>query len=196
MLPLLFAGIVLTFLLLGSLVFLASVLMPHARQYALSAAFWCAMWGPCSVMLMLVAGVGLIAAAFITKVGDVQSFHAPKLLSAFGWSYLIAGVLITTLIATVSAWIHQALMSRLTFALFRIYAATVSAGIGSVFGWCSGLWMMSKELNSYVWLSVWGVWMLALVLGFGVAAYRGARDLRGKAPKDFTWISPAEYAGQ
>ena len=195
MLPLLFAGIVFIFLLLGSLVFLACVLMPQARQYALSAALWCAMWGPCSVTLMVLAGVGLIAAAFVTKAGDVQLFHAPRLLSAFGWSYLVIGVLITTIVATGSAWVHQAVVSRLTFALFRLYAAAVSAGIGSVFGWCLGWWMMSRELSGYGWLVVWGICMLALVVGFGVAAYKGARGLRGEAPKGFTWISPSEFAG-
>jgi len=193
-LPLLFAAIVFTFLLLGSLVFLACVLVPATRRYALRAAFWCAVWGPCSVALMVLPGVGLVATAFITKAGDAQSFHTPKLLTAFGWSYLILGVLITTAVATGAAWLHQVLVRRLTFALFRLYAAAVSAGIGSVFGWCLGWWMMSRELTKHGW-PWWGLGMLVLVVGFGTAAYKGARSLRGEAPKDFTWISPAEFSG-
>jgi len=193
MLPLLFAGIVFFFLLIGSIVFLACLLVSRTRQYALSAALWCAMWGPCSVMLMVLAGVGLIAAAFVTKAGDLQTFHTPRLLSAFGWTYLIAGVLITTVVATASTWIHQAVVRRITFALFRLYAAAVSAGIGSVFGWSLGWWMMYRELSGYVWLFVWGICMLALIAGFGVAAYKGARGLRGEAARSFTWITPAEF---
>ena len=88
MLPFLLAGIVFIFLLLGSIVFLACVLIPPTRQYALSAALWCAMWGPCSVALMVVAGVGLITTAFITKVGGVQSLHAPK-VDIFIWLGLL-----------------------------------------------------------------------------------------------------------
>jgi hypothetical protein len=195
MLPFIFAGIVFLFLLLGSVVFLAFLLVPIIRKYALSAARWSAMWGPCAVALMTIAGIGLVAAAFLTKAGDVQTFHAPRLLSTFGWSYLIAGIVITTLVATASAWIHQVMVKRLTFALFRLYAAAVSAGIGSVFGWCLGWWMMSKELSGYVWLFMWGICMLTLISGFGAAAYKGARGLRGEAPEGFTWISPSEFAG-
>jgi hypothetical protein len=195
MLPLLFAGTVLLFLLIGSFVFLMCLLASRTRQYALSAALWCAMWGPCSIVLMLIAGIALIATAFITKAGDVQTFHAPRLLSAFGWSYLIVGVVVTMVVATASAWIHQVVVRRLTLALFRLYAAAVSAGIGSVFGWSLGWWMMYRELSGYIWLFVWGICMLVLIAGFGVAAYKGARGLRGEAPKSFTWITPAEFSG-
>jgi hypothetical protein len=194
MLPFLLAGIVFIFLLLGSIVFLACLLIPRTRQYALSAALWCAMWGPCSVALMVIAGVGLITTAFVTKVGGGQSLHAPRLVSSFGWAYLIIGVLMTTIAATGAAWAHQALVKRLTFALFRLYATAVSAGIGSVFGWCLGWWIMVKGLGVYSWL-LWGVGMLALVSGVAIAAYKGARGLRGTAPKNFTWISEEEFTG-
>ena len=195
MLPLLFAGIIFLFLLIGSIVFLMCLLVPRTRQYALSAALWCAMWGPCSVTLMVLAGVGLIAAAFITKTGDLQTFHTPRLLSVFGWSYLIAGILITTVVATASAWIHQTVVRRFTFALFRLYSAAVSAGIGSVFGWSLGWWMMYREVSGYVWFFIWGICMFALITTFGITVYKGARGLRGEMPKSFTWISSTEYSG-
>jgi hypothetical protein len=194
MLPFLLAGIVFIFLLLGSIVFLACLLISRTRHYALSAALWCALWGPCSVALMVIAGVGLITTAFITKVGGVQSLHAPRLISSFGWAYLIIGVLMTAIAATGAAWLHQVLMKRLTFALFRLYAAAVSGGIGGVFGWCLGWWIMVKGLGVYGWL-LWGVGMLVLVSGFAVIAYKGARGLRGTAPKNYTWISEEEFAG-
>jgi hypothetical protein len=143
---------------------------------------------------MLIAGVGLIATAFITRRGDMQAFHAPRLLSAFGWSYMIIGVLITTVVATGTAWLHQTILKRTTFVLFRIYLAAVSAGIGGVFGVCLGWWMMSKEMHGYGWF-LWVAGLLALVSGFGVAAYKGARELRGEQPKGYTWISPAEFSG-
>jgi hypothetical protein len=194
MLPFLLAGIVFVFLLLGSIVFLACLLFPRSRQYALSAALWCATWGPCFVALMVIAGVGLITAAFVTKVGSVQSLHAPRLISSFGWTYLIIGILITAIVATGAAWVHQALVKRLTFALFRLYAAAVSAGIGSVFGCCLGWWITATGFGPYGWL-LWGFGMLVLTSVFAVMAYKGARGLRGRAPKNFTWISEEEFAG-
>jgi hypothetical protein len=194
MLPFFLAGIIFVFLLLGSIVFLACLLIPRTRQYALSVALWCAMCGPCSVALMVIAGVGLITTAFVTKVGGVQSLHAPRLISSFGWAYLIIGVLMTTIAATGAAWVHQAAVKRLTFALFRLYAAAVSAGIGSVFGWCLGWWVMVKGWGIYGWLS-WGVGMLVLARAATFHRHKGARGLRGSAPKNFTWISVEEFAG-
>lgn len=194
MILLLFTAIVFIFLVLGSLVFVACVLIPPTRKYALSAALWCAVWGPRSVGLMTLAGLGLVATAFITKGGDVQSFHAPKLLAAFGWGYLSVGVLITITVATGAAWTHQKVVRRFTFALFRLYATVVAGGIGSVFGWCLGWWMMWKEVAHYG-LLWWCTGMLVLVVVFATAAYKSARQLRGKAPTSFTWISPDEFAG-
>jgi len=194
MLLLIFGAIIFIFLALGSAVFVACVLIPPTRKYALSAALWCAVWGPCSVGLMTLAGLGLVASAFITKAGDVQSFHAPRLLAVFGWGYLIIGILITTVVATGVSWLHQKLVRRLTFALFRLYATAVCAGIGSVFGWALGWWIMSKEIAHYG-LLWWCTGMLVLVVAFATAAYKSARQLRGNAPTSLTWISPDEFAG-
>jgi len=194
MLLLLFGAIVFSFLVLGSLAFLACAFVPPTRKYALSAALWCAVWGPCSVGLMTLAGLGLVATAFFTRSGDVLSVHAPRLLAAFGWSYLIVGVLITIAVATAGAWIHQKVVRRFTFVLFRLYATAVSGGIGSVFGWCLGWWMMWKDFTHYG-LFLWCIGMLVLVVAFASAAYKSARQLRGKAPTSFTWISPNEFDG-
>ena len=193
MLPLLFAIIAFLFMLVGAVAFLICVLIPPVRRYALSVALWCATWGPCSIALMAIAGLALVAEAFITKSGNVQSFHSPRLLSAFGWGYLVAGILSTAVVATVAAWLHQFVVRRFTFALFRLYATAVVAGIGSVFGWCLSWWMLSREVP-YVW--IWSLLsMLVLVAGFGAVAYKGARGLRGEAPRNLTWISPEEFAG-
>jgi hypothetical protein len=194
MLPFLQAGIVFVFLLLGSVVFVVCLLIPRARRYALSAALWCAMWGICSATLIVIAVGGLITTSLVAEVGSVPSFDAPRLLSSLGWAYLIIGVLLTAVAATSAAWVHQVVAKRLTFVLFRLYATVVAAGIGSVFGWSLGWWTATMSLGSYGWL-LWGVGMLLLVSGFGIAAYKGARRLRGHAPKNFTWISEEEFAG-
>lgn len=186
--------IVFGFLVLGSLAFLGCVLVPPTRRYALSAALWCAMWAPCSVVVMTVGGLGLAATTLMTKAGDVPSFQSPKQLAAFGWGFLIFGVLATTVVATGAAWLHQVLVRRVTYALFRLYASVVSAGVGGIFGLCLGWWMMSKEMMTNGW-PLWGLGMLVLIVGFGTLAYKGGRSLRGEAPKTFTWITPEEFAG-
>lgn len=195
MLAILFAVIVFAFLVLGAVVFLVCILVPPARKFALSAALWCAMWGPCSICWMTLAGLGLIARAFWTKNGDVTFFHTPTMAASFGWAYLIAGVLMTITVATTTALLHQALIRRFTFPLFRLYATAVIAGIGSVFGWCLSWWFMSLEVPHHMALPLELSVMLLLVFGFGIAAYKGARSLRGSPPSKLTWITPEEFAG-
>jgi hypothetical protein len=193
MLPLLFAAIVFFFLVLGAVVFLICVLIPPLRRYALSAALWCATWGPCSIVFLLIAGTAVIAEAFITNNGNMQSLHAPRLVPALGWSYLAIAILATSATASIVAWIHQTLTHRLTFALFRLYATAVCAGIGSVFGWCLGWLMLAREIPHT--FPLWILAMLALIGSFGTAAYRGACSLRGEPPASFTWISAEEFNG-
>jgi len=193
-LPLIIAAIVFAFLLLGSIVFVVCALVPPLRRYALSAALWCAVWGPCSVAFLLLAGLGFLAHTLATKAGDVQSLHVPRLLAPFGWAYLVFWILTTTGVATVVAWLHQVLVRRLTFALFRLYATAVTAGIGSVFGWCLGWWLLASEVIQHV-LPWRLLGMPVLIAAFGYAAYKGARGFRGEAPARFTWISPEEFAG-
>jgi len=193
MLLLLIAMTIFFFLLVGAVVYLAFVLIPPLRKYALSAALWCATLGPTSVALMLAAGTTLAVGAFIMNSGHSQWEIAPKLLSTIGWGYLVLGTLLSACFATAVAWLHQVIVRRFTFALFRLYASAVSAGIGSVFGWSVSWWMLSKQIP-YGWL-FWIPLMLALILVFGAAAYKGARRLRGEAPTNFTWISQDEYAG-
>ncbi len=91
------------------------------------------------------------------------------------------------------AWIHQAVVRRFPFALFRVYAVAVSGGIGSVFGWFFSFWLSSFNLSFY-WIIDGGL-MLALVGVFGYFAYTGARSLRGTPPEAFAWVSKEEFEG-
>ena len=189
----LFAFTIFAFLALGSGAFLACVLLPPTRRYALSAALWFAVWGPCSVVFMVVAGMGLVTGALVMKQGNMHWPDAPKLLAAIGWGYTVIGALITTAVSTCAARLHQFLIHRLTFALFRLYATAISAGIGSVFGWLLSWWMMARGIDH---LGFWWILsMLILTAGFGAVGYKIARKLRGDAPIKLTWITPEEFAG-
>jgi hypothetical protein len=143
--------------------------------------------------LFLIAGAALFAGSYFTKPGDAPVLNTPGLLHALGLGFFILGTLSSAAFATILAWLHQAAVKRITFALFRLYATAVSAGIGGVFGCSLGWWAQSAGLPYYpLW---WIPSMLILITAFGAAAYRGASALRGKAPTRFTWITPEEYAG-
>jgi len=192
MLVLVFFFVIFFFLALGALQFLLCIAVPRLRKYALSAALWWAVWGPCSVGLMSLAGLALVARALTVKDGDAIHIH-PHLVAGIAWVYVILGGFGTAVIATGLAWLHQAVVRRFTFALFRIYATIVSAGIGSVFGWCFGWWILTYELRygCVLWISS----MVVLIAGFGMAAFKGSRALRGEAPVNFAWVSREEFEG-
>jgi len=194
MILILFALIIYAFLLLGAIVFLACVLLPPTRRFALSAAFWVALWGPCTVLLMAFAGIGLVAGSALMNAESLQWTNAPKVLGELGWSYLIVGASITSLVTTSVAWLHQKLIHRVTFALFSVYASAVSAGIGSVLGCALGWWLAAKE-HTYLGLWWWPLATIVWAAGFGAVAHKTTRALRGKAPTRFTWITPEEFAG-
>ena len=195
MLLVLFAVVVFAFLLLGSTAFAVCVLLPPTRRYALSVAFWFALCGPCLVMLITIAGLGLVAGALVMRAGNVQFTNAPKLIATLGWGYLASGFLITATIATCASWLHQKIIHRFTFFLFRLYATLVCAGIGSVFGWFFGWCLAESGAHIHLRFGLWVSAMIALIGTFGLGAYKGARRLRGGAPTRFTWISPEEFAG-
>jgi hypothetical protein len=193
MLVLLIGFVILFWLATGAVQFLICVAVPRLRRYALSAALWWAMWGPCSVGLMFLAGFAVVVNAFIAKDGNISLFHHPHFLESLGWGYVLLGILFTSSIASVVSWLHQAVVRRFTFALFRLYSTVVVAGIGSVFGWCFGWWILSTDVRfgAFLWLAG----MTIFIGGFGVAAYRGARGLRGDAPRTLAWVSESEFEG-
>lgn len=184
-----------SFLVLGSIVFVLCIAIPVLRKYALSSALWCAAWGPCLIVWMIVAGLGIVAGALTVKHGRFPVFEMPQFQALLGWSYVAAAVCTTAIVATGLAWVHQMLIHRLMFMLFRLYATTVSAGIGSVFGWCLCWWLIARPAAPYaLWFCPFA--LLVPVAVFGAEAYKKAHGLRGRAPTRFTWITADEFAGR
>jgi hypothetical protein len=179
MLLLLFGCVIFLFMFVGAVAFLFCIALRPTRRFALSTALWWAAWGPCSVALITVAGLTLVADTFISKNGQAHLLRDPHLFSTIGWAYLGGAALLNTLVASIAAWIHQFLIRRFPFPLFRLYAVAVVSGIGSVFGWSFSWWMLDRDVpHTWVWSLLS---MLLLVTSFGAAAYRGAQTLRGGA---------------
>jgi hypothetical protein len=190
----LFLALAFIFLLAGSIQFLLCVATPQFRRFALSAALWWAVCGACFVGLCMLGGLAVIVAHLPVHAGETALVRVQQSLKGFGRAYLILGTIGTLSVATTTAWLHQQIVRRFTFALFRVYATVVSAGIGSVFGWALGWWIVAEELR-FGWL-LWTVAMAVLLVSFGLFAYRGSRGLRGGRPTRFTWISAEEYDGR
>ncbi len=188
-------ALVFLFLVLGAVAFVVCVAVPLLRKRALSVALWFAVWGPCCVALMVLALMGVAAGNFAQHAGHMnEASIARPGATVLEWVAFIVGIIATCAIATGSAWLHQALIHRLTFALFRLYATAVCAGIGGVFGLCLCWWLLAMPSAPYGWWLCPFVILLPIAL-FGAEAYKHARALRGTAPTQFTWITPEEFAG-
>jgi hypothetical protein len=184
------AAVMMFWLVVGAVQFLICLTVPRLRKYALSAALWWAMWGPCSMALIMLAGLVVVGDSIARERGG---WHLPPFPVGLGWGYLAVGVVVTVAAATVAAWVHQVVVRRFTFALFRLYAMAVVAGIGSVFGWLLS-WVIAAQEWRFGWpLAI--AEMLALVVGFGALGYRCARSLRGEAPTRFALVSREEFDG-
>ncbi len=181
------------FLFLGALVFLAFTTAPRLRPKALSAALWCAVWGPSIVAFEMLAGLSLAAEGLAAEHWAASSGSLPQLPV---WSsFAILTLIATILLATAAAWLHQAMINRMTFALFRIYATFVVAGIGSVFGLASSFWLGVYFFPHLIWLLL-PFTLIVFTSAFGFAGFRGARSLRGERPTQFQWVTQAEFDGQ
>jgi hypothetical protein len=193
MLVLVLAFLVYFWLAVGAVQFLICVTTPRLRKYALSAALWWAVWGPCTVALLMMAGLMTVAGMIVQEHGGVAGLRVPHFPVGLGWGYVLLGALATAGVATAVAWLHQVVVRRFTFALFRLYVTAVSAGIGSVFGWGLSWWILIYGVR-YGWV-LSCLSMVVLVGGFGAAAYKGARALRGEAPTKWAWASKEEFEG-
>ena len=194
MIILIAAFIMFFFLVLGSIAFLGCVMVPPGRRYALSTALWFAVWGPCCVSFLILAVLGLVTGRFALRATHMRWEDVPGLVSTLGWGSIVVGGIVTCCVASIATWLHQALIHRFTFLLFRLYASVVVAGIGSVFGWLVVfLAMVHTWFPHPTWLAMPAV--PVLLAAFGAIAYRHARALRGAAPTRLTWISREEFDG-
>lgn len=187
--------IVFFFLVVGAIAFVVTLAFPSGRKYALSTALWFAAWGPSCVLMMVLVTAGLISGHLILQGQFDNWISAPTVFRPLGAVTLILCALGTCIAASALAWLHQALIHRCTYALFRLYATLVTAGIGSVFGWFF-VWLMAAW-KPFIMSGL--VSMLAIplfMLLFGTLGFKHAHALRGQAPSRFTWITPEEFAGR
>lgn len=175
MLPLLIAGISFFFLAMGAVVFLAMVSRPEPRRFALSGALFVAAFGPCVAALVLFAMLVLVASFLSVTATHTAVNNLFHIFEALGWAYVIVGGICSFIIAAGAAKLHQMVIERLPFVLFRLYATVVVAGIGNVFGWCFIFFFAGRLGSHSVAFAV--VILFVLTVAFGAAGYRFAASL-------------------
>lgn len=190
MLVLFAAMVIYAFLLLGAMVFVASIAIPTCRMYSLSTALWFAACGPFLTGVAILAGLAIVANSAVMN-GDHFSVAVSGLQKILWRGSAVAGLIGVAIAATAIAWVHQFVIHRMTFALFRVYVTAVCTGIGSVLGLFLFL-LLNYFHNVYAFLSVL-IGSLSLCIVFGNAGYRYASALRGDYPEKYAWITEDEF---
>jgi hypothetical protein len=192
--------LLLPFLFGGLLVFLVCLAIPWLQRFALSAALWFLALVP-GLLIWLLIGVG----AEFGQQALGRGIHYPhwvmSLWHAFGspaakTTLVAVGMAGTIVLATVISVVHQFVIHRVTFALFRLYASFVTGGVAVLWGSLAGA-IVATYLDAPWEVAFVVVTALVIALGWGGAKLgsRIARRLRGSAPARFTWITEEEFYG-
>ena len=192
--------LLLPFLVGGLAVFLVCLAIPWLQRFALSAALWFLALLP-GLLLWLLIEVG--ATHGQETLGRQTSYprwerwfwHAFS-SSAAQVTLIAVGMAGTIVMATAIAVVHQFVIQRVTFALFRLYAGFVTGGVAVLWGSLVGA-VVASYLNAPWEVAFVVVLALVVALGWGGArlGYRIARRLRSRAPLRFTWITEDEFYG-
>jgi len=192
--------LLLPFLVGGLAVFLLCLAIPWLQRFALSAALWCLALLP-GLLLWLLIEVG--AEFGQEALGRRLSYPhwELSLWHAFGspaaqTTLIAAGMAGTIVLATTIAVVHQFVIQRVTFALFRLYAGFVTGGVAVLWGSLAGA-IVASTLDAPWEVALVVVGGLVTALGWcgAVLGCRIARRLRGHAPLRFTWITEDEFYG-
>jgi len=193
--------LLLPFLAGGLAIFVVCLSIPWLQRFALSAALWFLALLP-GLLLWLLIEVG--AAFGQEALGRQLSYprwerwvwHAFS-SSAAQITLIAVGMAGTIVLATLIAVVHQFVIQRVTFALFRLYAGFVTGGVAVLWGSLAGA-VVASSLDAPWEIAFVVVGGLVTALGWGgaVLGYRIARRLRGRAPLRFTWITEDEFYGK
>src|SRR5580658_2660415 len=125
--------LLLPFLVGGLAVFLVCLAIPWLQRFALSAAMWFLALLPGLLLWLLIeVGAAFGQEAVVRQLSnprwEMSLWHAFS-SSAAQTTLVAVGMAGTVVMATGIAVVHQFVIQRLTFALFRLYAGFVTGGV-------------------------------------------------------------------
>jgi hypothetical protein len=186
--------IALPFLALGCAAFLIFAAIPRLRPFALSISLWCVAFALCliaAVLALLLASTGIAA---FHELFRRHSFTLPNIgdHSWIGW-LLFSLVIVATLAgATAITAVHGIITRRLTLALFRIYLAAVSFGVG-ILSCAFVLLVLSDHLFDMAFVIPATGLGLLLTSALSYACFKNASRFRGSYPQRFPVVTLEEF---
>jgi hypothetical protein len=182
------------FLTIGCVCFLLCAAIPALRRFALSSSLWCVACVPClfailAAVILWSLGVDALGRLLKPDFGVSLSVHQT---SRLGWFVAITAFAFTIAGATAVTLIHGIIIRRLTLALFRLYVAVVSFGVGILT--CSFvLFAFAMHLLSLTAFLPVALASLAAASALAYACFRNAPGFRGSYPQRFPVVTPEEF---
>jgi len=182
------------FLAAGCACFLICAAISPLRRFALSSSLWCVTCIPCLIAILaavILWSLGIDALQRLMKpdFGTSLGFHQA---SWIGWLLAIVSLIVTIIGATAATLIHGIIIRRLTLALFRLYVAGVSFGVGVLT--CSFvLFAFATHLLSLASFLPAALASLLAAFALAYACFRNASGFRGSHPQRFPVVTPEEF---
>jgi len=187
--------IAIPFLALGSASFLICAAIPQLRRFALSTSLWCLAFAFCLiavVIALLFVSTGFAALHELFHRHSVIDLSNSGQTSWAGWLFIIFSVAAATTGATAITAVHGIITRRLTLALFRLYLAVVSFGVGLVSFAFVLLVYINLLFDPYFVVPVTIVG-LSLMLLLSYMCFRNASQFRGSYPERFPVVTHEEF---
>jgi hypothetical protein len=186
--------IVFPFLALGCAAFLFSAAIPKLRRFALSSSLWCVACAICLIAVVItlaLIGTGIAALHGLFQRPFLGSMHFGQ-SSWIGWLFLGFALITTVVGATAITLLHGIVIRRFTLALFRLYLAAVSFGVGVLS--CALLIMAFGEHFLLLTFPIPAVlFSILIALALSYACLRIAPQFRGSYPQRFPIVTPEEF---
>ena len=186
--------VVFPFLAIGCASFLFCAAIPPLRRYALSSSLWWVACVPCllailAAIILWSAGLYALRQFFKPSFGTSISMHQTSLT---GWFLSIATILIVIAGATTITLIHGIVIRRLTLALFRLYVAAVSFGVG-ILACTFVLLLFAEHLLSLTAGLPAALGSLFAAVALAYTCFRNASGFRGSYPQRLPIVTPEEF---
>jgi hypothetical protein len=186
--------IALPFLALGCAAFLIFAAIPKLCPFALSISLWCVAFAFCLIAAVLAL---LLVSTGIATFHDLFQRHSFSLPNAgdhswIGW-VLCSFVVVATLAgATAITAVHGIITRRLTLALFRIYLAAVSFGVGILS--CAFVFpVLNDHLFDMAFIVPATSLGILLTSALSYVCFKNASRFRGSYPQRFPIVTLEEF---
>lgn len=193
--------LILPFLFIGSVAYLLCVAIPGLRRFAMPSSLWLL-----SLCIGVLFWVSIILGLAIGR--ELWNAHAPQLhlrslkefalpqTKAFTAAYIVVLLATCLTLASIITVMHQAIIHRLTLALFRLYVAGISLGVGIVF-FAPLFLLAASEAPSPAFQTaafiVAAIAALASSISLAFFSFSRSSQFRGHYPRNFAFVSREEF---